>query len=388
MIRRVIQSSSLNILLEEWLIKTRRFFITILSLLFSFGFASALPSYAVSCELEVLQSAPGKPWNSIGFTKTEKALLNRKILRIKLLKDFATESGKKPSGTSPTFLVELEGGLLGVWKVNSWGDADYEVDAYKFARLIKSRQVPPTVKRPIPKEEFHRLLSSPHPELTSYDGSLQYFVRSKIDLLDGHSHNYLKKVSAKDLSDKAVFYFVFGQWDNHSGNLIIDDTYTQALIDNSCIGMRTQIRYGELPFRRIVTIKATDANRGKVGFGTEFPFDQVQYLTNPTPEDIVKFAHGEVTVEQVMKSWGFLKTEGCKYGFILWNDMLWAQKNIWYKPAQTAIYSEATLSQYRALTFEKLRAVAHHGYSDGVIYDVLARRDQVLAAAVGAPRIP
>ena len=158
-------------------------------------------------------------WNEdLSFEKIEKRLRTEAIVEAGSLHAFLRQQNKKPSGLHPLKIVTLESGLLAVLKKEN---ACYgEVAAYKAAKALNLRLVPPTVLR----------------DIDGTKGSLQFYVDCSVDLAKYHS--LLQKASRKDRSDMDVFYYIFNQWDGHRGNQLIDkdkDKYRLALIDNQGI---------------------------------------------------------------------------------------------------------------------------------------------------------
>ena len=83
-------------------------------------------------------------------------------------------------------------------------------------------------------------------------------MNTPIDLLaDGEYQKYIKKFSKTDWDNLKVFYFVFGQVDSGSHNLLAyRDKFTKKsypiAIDNSAIRGCQHVRYGELPFVKVL----------------------------------------------------------------------------------------------------------------------------------------
>ena len=288
------------------------------------------------------------------------------------------ELGKKLAGTNPAFMITFKSGIRAIFKPDrdpSYQSSIFEVDAYRAARLVSSRQVPPTVQRTIEGKQ----------------GSVQYFVDSSIDLLDGSekSKNAYFYISEKNMSDQKLFYFIFGQWDANQGNTIIDDTYTPALIDNEAISARLKVRYGESAFRMQFPI--LESARVSQESDT-FPFDQAHILKNPTEQELALFLKGTVDPKRIPGFWKWRKNNKDKtMALVQWRGHIWVQGigfHNYGSKSRTNVYSKSTLDQYRALTFEKLRETLSTHLSNEHIYEILERRDQVLRASESGRMIP
>ncbi len=158
-------------------------------------------------------------WNEdLSFEEIEDRLRTESVINASSIHAFLKQQNKKPSGMHPIKIATLESGLLAVLKKEN---ACYgEVAAYKAAKVLNLRLVPPTVLR----------------DINGTKGSLQFYVDCSVDLAKYHS--LLQKASRKDRSDMNVFYFLFNQWDDHRGNQLIDKDkkkFRLVLIDNQGI---------------------------------------------------------------------------------------------------------------------------------------------------------
>ncbi len=155
--------------------------------------------------------------DQLDFEEIERRLQTEAIVERRDIRSFLKKSHKGVRALHAPDIVVLESGLKAVFKK---ANACYgEIAAYKAAKALGLRLVPPTVLRKIDGKV----------------GSLQFYVASKIDLLH-QSHSIYHKLSEKDLSDQKVFEYIFNRWDTHSGNQIISENkgkYTLALIDNA-----------------------------------------------------------------------------------------------------------------------------------------------------------
>ncbi len=333
------------------------------------------------------------PWNKIiGFKETENTLKNGKIISIRPLGEAQEEVGKKLGGTHTVFKIIHENGTEAIWKPSVSNSADGEVSAYQEARLVKSRQVPPTVKRIMSEEGIDLKGVKPEiwEEVKNIEGSSQYYVPSSIDLIayDEKAKEALKQVSKKELSDQKVFYFVFGQWDAHKGNMIIDDTHSLALIDNAAVKDKLKTQYGESPFRRHMMVMPSARNL--LNEPATFPFDKAVRLNNPSKEEFAHLLKEKIDETQVESYWKWIATKKDRsMAVVTWKNRVYIQ-GIGYQNYSTKaeVFSASTLENYRKLNFHSLRNALSPVIDDEQIQDILERRDQLLKAARTTPIIP
>lgn len=164
---------------------------------------------------------PQPDWNEqLDFDAIEHQLLNEPIIEKMGMRQFLIKSNKEIKALcQDVLLVVLKNGLKAVLKK---ANACYgEVIAYKAAKKLDLRLIPPTVLRKINGETV----------------SLQFYVATDIDAVK-QDKEIMKKISQKDLCDKATFEYVFNKWDIHSGNHLITKhkgKYFLALIDNASV---------------------------------------------------------------------------------------------------------------------------------------------------------
>lgn len=160
-------------------------------------------------------------WNgNLNFEEIEKRLLEEPIKHRQVI-----DQRKKGLNKHMHHLekVTLESGLQAILK--KAGPSYPEEAAYKAAKLLGLRLVPPTVLRKIDNEKC----------------SLQFFVPSTIPA--ARQPYFKKRLSPKDIADKNLFYYLFAQFDTHAENQIItrhNSAYYIALIDNTGIGFITK----------------------------------------------------------------------------------------------------------------------------------------------------
>jgi hypothetical protein len=164
---------------------------------------------------------PQPDWcDDLNFEEMEKLLYKGRIVQSKDIRAFLKKSGKVPTGLHPIRIVQLDNGVKAVVKESK---ACYgEVAAYKAAKFLGIRLVPPTILQ----------------DLNGGKASFQFYVASPIDLKKISPSSVFQGLSKKDVSDKDVFYYIFGQWDTHPGNQMVskyNKKHHLALIDNAGI---------------------------------------------------------------------------------------------------------------------------------------------------------
>lgn len=325
-----------------------------------------------SCLLSSFVRPRSVAWNeNIDFAEVEHILEAGEIVSITPLGEAQKALGKEISGSHPAYLLEYSDKIRAVWKPFS-ETAGYEtgVDAYLGARLMGSRQVPPTVIRAV----------------NGIRGSAQYYVSSSIDLLANSqaSDAAWKKVSQKDLNDRKAFNFVFGQWDATSDNVIIDDSYSLALIDNDGISAYLQVRYGEMPFRK--TMHLSQNSRVSADANIPFPFETAVALDHPSEAEVFKRLGDNVQSEKLKSFWERRsKRRDASFNFVIWQNAVWTQDPPTRGGGVMKLdeFFKTTLDGYRKLNFEILRKTFSNRMTDEHIRNILERRDQLLTASQG-----
>lgn len=187
--------------------------------------SQALLSLSLLTLLTLFCNAETQPvWDdTLNFEDIEYRLLHEPISETRSMHTFLKKSGKIPSGTHPIKLVILESGLKAVFKEP--GACYGEVAAYRAAKALGMRLVPPTVFR----------------EINGRMGSLQFYVESPIDLMKSRQ-DYHRKLDHKTVTDEQLFNYLLCRWDIHAGNQMLSkegSRYYLALIDNA--GVRSLI---------------------------------------------------------------------------------------------------------------------------------------------------
>lgn len=157
------------------------------------------------------------PWNDqLSFEEIEKRLQTEAIIARRNIRFLLKKNDTSMHPTHPVDIVVLASGLKAVCKDER---ACYgEVAAYRASKLLGLRLVPPTVFREIDGKKY----------------SLQFFIDSSV-IIQAHT---FKKIRKQDIADRNLFYYIFNQWDGHTGNQIISrdgNSYYLALIDHGSI---------------------------------------------------------------------------------------------------------------------------------------------------------
>ncbi len=294
------------------------------------------------------------------WDEVQKKLETEEIVSRIPMEEFLEQKGYTVHFTSPVYLVELESGLRAVFKEVDpmWPqDAVAEVAAYRASRLLHLDLVPPTV--------FY--------VREGVVGSLQQYVEPALDLLAGdHYEQALKKVPLEELSNIALFDFVFGQWDRDESNMIaVDNRF--ILIDNAAIGYTQKVRYGDYPF--VLCFPGTPFEEEEKP-SSSFPFEEGRTLP-PLPERWREEFSGVLREHQIER----LCRLGKEVSFAVWRGRFWRQYG-YGKPAYTTFYPLRTVQRLKKLTLETIQELFQNDlgftFSDEYFSDILDRRDQVI----------
>lgn len=323
------------------------------------------------------------PWyRTLDFASAERELTTSPVVRIRPLKAFLEEEFHfQWEGSNDLFLVDLANGMRAVFRTEDkpWGSTA-EVSGYRFARYLGSRLVPPTVRR--------TLARGPKGWAWSTDtrfGSVQLFIEAS-----GHP-DALPRLTAKERSDVEVISFVFGRYDNHSGNLLLDPAGGPVMIDFEGSMNPQQVRYGEVPF-----VKHGGRFHAEDGVpGTKpFPFDHPRVLVDPSL-DTIKQTFGPWWNQTWPTGMDMLhriaqQVPGRRIPYAIWDDQLWVQLDAPKRhAAHTDVYSRATIDRLEALTEDRLvHEILGPEYRVEHIRGIMDRRRQLLAAARHGRFIP
>lgn len=237
-----------------------------------------------------------------------KLLKQGKVVSMRPMKEHLESCGKKVEFDGEVYLVELDNGLKAVFKSfpqKHIGDAYGEVAAYEASVVLGFPHIPPTIMTTVKGKE----------------GSLQLFVETEVDpLVSGVYEVALKEISANDIANLKLFYFVFGQWDTGPHNtLILKDKHKTHLIaiDNSVISNSQYVIYGELPFVQLYYSDQLQTN----DLDQPFPFDQAKVIKKPTTEKVRK-VFGDKLPESFYQDFKFY---GPSFRYVVYHNSLWKQ---------------------------------------------------------------
>jgi len=285
------------------------------------------------------------------------------------MSDYLKEHHREATFTNSVFFITFQSGIRAVFKPCSHDEIKYaygEVAAFKAARFLELDFVPPTVLRTIDGKI----------------GSLQLYVETSLDSQDRKQFKWaLEHANSDDLANLHLFHFVFGQWDSGPSNLLIhyDGKLVNLIaIDNGNIVDLQHVRYGELPFVQCWasdTLKTDDWDK-------EFPFDRVNILRNPTPENIAAIL-GKDAPATLCK----VLSRRPNLHYIIYHNALWRQ---FYANDDTFVkswsdhYPAKIIERLKKLMIEALTEIfADASGADFLTPEyfnaILERRDQVLA---------
>lgn len=300
-----------------------------------------------------LQAQP--PWdNRLNFQDITQRLQTEPIKKNLPFGDFLKKKGERAKANNKMLLIELESGLQGVFKPGEYAYA--EVAAYKASCALGLRLVPPTVMRII----------------DGVSGSLQFYISGPYQA----PTEYVQEVRPKMMSDMKVFYYVFGQWDVHSGNQILSlsrGSLFLGLIDNAGMLHRLHGIYGERPF-----IEKGNERKGLpcVASAT-FPFEHVSSLKGVSENRLYEL-FGAIIPKQIPRL-----AESGRYVF--WQDTLWMEVS--RTVGKIEAFYASTICALKALNTDMLREIWSEWYAveprhaEQLIALTLERRDQLLQAA-------
>lgn len=327
----------------------------------------AAPASPVGAQKLSASALKPAPWHRrIDFAGVEKNLARGEIKTIVAKDVFFSSEGRETPGTQEAFVVTFADGSRAIWKPEKKLRNSYaEKAAYDLSKLIGLPLVPPTVIRKIGERE----------------GSLQFWIESAVDPAKMSSKDFYARIPREEFSAIEIFQFIFGQWDRHKGNLIVDAAPSAAMIDNSAIGTRQKVRYGELPYLLLLPMRKEAAAAHSQD--EAFPFDSAVPVPAATAEAFRAALSGKVEDKAIDDGkWIWNKKTAPNLKVVFWRGNVWIQRDLPSAPIMVPEFREKELARYRTLTFENLRATLPQSFSDDKVRDILERRDQILAAAV------
>jgi hypothetical protein len=195
------------------------------------------------------------------------------------------------------------------------------------------------------------------------------------------------KITAKEKSEMHLFRFIFGQWDTHEGNRLLQTNGSRtriALIDNAGISLRLQTRYGQFGYWSKGALHKVNsiANRSKT-----FPFNSAKTVQKPTAKTLFSLFHSFIDRAQR----DYVLTRYAKVIYVIWHNHLWLQSALrGFTLDHTNDYYRSEITAYRSLTAQALRNIWGQAALTSpelktklpeIIALTLDRRGQVLKAA-------
>jgi len=192
---------------------------------------------------KVISSSPQRPWfEKINFAEIEKRLQNERIISFEKWGQGLARLGKRPlSSDGVSFLVTFESGLMAEAKPGP----NAEVEAYAWMKLVKSQLIPPTVRRQFGKKDFTSSVfvnaggASLRDLIEISDWSLQFFLKTDVDLLAFEDINYRKAIlnnaPLKQKMDALVFNFVFGRSPLNWSDVLVDESNSILMRNNESV---------------------------------------------------------------------------------------------------------------------------------------------------------
>ena len=299
-----------------------------------------------------------------------KLLKQGQVISMRPMKEHLESREKKIEFDGEVYLVELDNGLKAVFKPLPEDDLDNsyaEVAAYEASVMLGFPHIPPTIMVTIKGKK----------------GSLQLFVETPLDALDLDVYRKaFENAPIDDVANLKLFYFIFGQWDTGPHNtLILKDqakTYLIA-IDNSGICNRQHVKYGSLPFVRVLysdQLRTDDWDK-------PFPFDQEKSIENPTVEK-VRRTFKKTLPDSFYAALKFYDDHPFRY--VVYQNSLWRRYHAdeqLFIVSFTTYLPEQTKKKLEALNLAVLKKVFDVSKSadfptSAYLKAVLDRRDQVL----------
>lgn len=281
-----------------------------------------------------------------------------KILKIQPMADFLRSQGRVVEFNGEVYLITFDNGKKAVFKAmpeDDIIDAYAEVAAYKTSTILGFPNIPPTVVY----------------KVNDMVGSLQEYIEPDYDLLAGNNYyTALNSVSKDELDKLKLFYFIFGQWDTGPHNLLISNNHLFA-IDNSGIKNRQHVKYGNLPFVRVIYSDDLDTD----DFDKSFPFDSakvIDQLENLYAE------FGDKLPESFYKNF---KSYNEPLKYIIYKNSLWKQHHAFHEEFVRSYVEQPSLeiiNSIKKIDYDMLYDIFGDHINDFDTAAILERRDQVL----------
>jgi hypothetical protein len=292
--------------------------------------------------------------------------------------DFFKQQNHEVEHTQDVYIITFENNIKGIFKpLKQKPQSMYsEVSAYNASCYLTFPYVPPTIIR----------------KIDDIEGSLQLFVDAHLHKQNTTVNKKLSRVSQEAIIQLKTFYFLFGQWDTWSGNILekqYNGIYYLICIDNEHIITNQHVRYGESPFVKAIQSYKFNTN----DFEDPFPFDSVKEIIDPTREKIRE------TFGSKLPNWWYdhihvnlFKKQPFRY--VIYQNALWRQRYIGdtipdvdyvslHVPHITSFVKRQIESLTEKSLIENIFNEAYHANLVDVEYvnSVLNRRNMILANA-------
>lgn len=296
--------------------------------------------------------------DALDHEKIEDQLGSRLVHETLSFTDYLYDKGTTTAPSHAVLLVELEGGLKGVFKQGTYAYA--EVAGYRASKALGLRLVPPTILR----------------EVQGNLGSLQFYVEG-YDLAGKNQQKAFRRIDPKSFHDMKVFYYVFGQWDTHGGNQLIASSQGRnylALVDNSGMLHKLQGRYGG-------KLYCSKGKNFELPTNTDqtFPYHQIKTIEGDT---VPQHLAGYVSARQLNRF-----SELPSFSYVIWHHRLYVElTNEMHKLFTTTFY-RSTLIKLQELTYHDVfsfwveLAEVYPDFVENQVRLTLERRDELLAFA-------
>jgi hypothetical protein len=306
--------------------------------------------------------------NNFNFNLAEQTLRSSKDISLIIpMKEYLQIQGKSESGTSEVYYVEFKNGLKAVWKPDEgiYG-AIAEEAAYFVAKKLGVKTFVPTIVT----------------EIDGRIGSLSVFVKTPIDIMSNKVpiNEVLEKVPLKQLADMDLVHYLLGQYDRHLGNLLVDEKYNLAVIDNEGISNLSVWKLGEYPFVKLK--KTSEVNRRAVD-QANFPYAERQFINGNDPLSISSFINRFQANPLYFPREEFDKFPDRAIPFVVWRGSVWRPRfSKSFRPITLEVISKQTLDNLKLLTEADLRSILYPVvFSDEHMEFILKRRNEIINKA-------
>jgi hypothetical protein len=324
---------------------------------------------ALALCLLFVPSAWGQRWPEALVRRLE----SQPIRSAQNLEQAVLEQGRAWEGSNSLWLLELLDGTRAVFRSEDqpWG-SQAEIAGYRFTRWLGLEMVPPTVLRILHQSEWPGAVPWPFPSALR-TGSMQLYLRGKT--------GPAVPVDPLVQADIEVVSFVLGRYDNHSGNLLIDEHGQACLVDFENSLEIQRARYGEPPYARRGE-KRPDLP--SLSARQPFPFDRPETLVNPSQQEIEQrfspwWTYWPQGMGELYHQLQHLDDKTVRY--TLWDSHLWVQVRARSRhPAWTQVYRESTMRRLAQLDSTTLQQLLPVPYTQEHVRGILERARQVLSA--------